>query len=198
MQDDAELNAHELLLRLAGRLSDDQLWRFRDWLASGALPVLCRVLPRALLHDRIGLTVQEHGQLRAIGAAPGLASSVLGLDEVPAHRYTFSSESPDQAVTGDSVGVVLGATLRNRVGVGDVRCSWRHAVGEPSRRVVLASATADHHRLTGEVQRMLRALGEHDPCVEVLPQGFELTPYHLAALDVSDLLCTGAADLVHS
>jgi hypothetical protein len=198
VRDEAELNAHKLLLRLAGRLSDDQLWRFRDWLASGALPVLGRALPRALLHDRIGLTVEEHGLLHAIGADAGLTSSVLGLDEVPAHRYIFTSEFPGQAAVGDSVGVVLGATLRGRVGLGDVRCSWRQAPDEAARRVVLASVTLDHHRLTGELQRMLRALGEHEPCVEVLPQSFELSPYHLAALETSELLCSGAADLVHS
>ena len=28
---------HELLLRLAGRLPDDLLWRYRDWAASDAI-----------------------------------------------------------------------------------------------------------------------------------------------------------------
>ena len=36
---------HELLLRLAGRLPDDLLWRFRDWAATDAVVVLARVLP---------------------------------------------------------------------------------------------------------------------------------------------------------
>nr|BFE46961.1 hypothetical protein GCM10017745_03880 [Saccharothrix mutabilis subsp. capreolus] len=39
---------------------------------------------------------------------------------------------------------------------------------------------------------MLRALGEHDPCVEVLPAGSDLPPYHRAALAASELVCTGA------
>jgi len=197
VQDDAELNAHDLLLRLAGRLPDDQLWRLRDWLASGALPVLRRVLPRALLRDRIGLTAEEHDLLRAIGADPGLTSSVLGVLTVPPHRYTFTPELPGQETSGDPVGVVLGATLHGRIGVGDVRCSWRKAHTEAPRRIVLVGATVDRHRLTGELQRMLRALGEHEPCVEVLPREFELTAYHLAALDMSELLCLGAAELVN-
>jgi hypothetical protein len=196
--DNAELNAHELLLRLAGRLSDAQLWRFRDWLASGALPVLGRALPRALLHDRIGLTADEHGLLREIGADPALTSSVLGIAAVPEPAFTFTGEAADQAASGDPVGVVLGATLRGREGLGEVRCAWRHAAGGSTHRVVLVSAVEDHHRLAGELQRMLRALGEHEPCVEVLAPDFELPPYHRAALDVSELLCFGAADLAHA
>jgi hypothetical protein len=198
VRDDAELNTHELLLGLAGRLSDTQLWRFRDWLASGGLPVLCRALPRALLHDRIGLTADEHGLLRGIGADPALTSSVLGIGAVGEPAYTFTGEAPDQAASGDPVGVVLGATLRGRDGLGEVRCAWRHAPGSTPRRVVLVTAVADHHRLTGELQRMLRALGEHEPCVEVLPVDFDLPPYHRAALDVSELLCFGAVDLAHA
>jgi hypothetical protein len=59
--------------------------------------------------------------------------------------------------------------------------------------VVLVGAVAGWARLTGEVQRVGRALGDHDPCVEVLPVGVELTPYHRAALAAADLVCTGAA-----
>jgi hypothetical protein len=196
--DNAELNAHELLLRLAGRLSDAQLWRFRDWLASGALPVLGRALPRALLHDRIGLTAEEHALLRGIGADPALTSSVLGIGAVPEPGFTFSGEPAEQAASGDPVGVVLGATLRDREGLGEVRCAWRHGPEGTAHRVVLLTAVADHHRLAGELQRMLRALGEHEPCVEVLAPDFDLPPYHRAALDVSELLCFGAADLAHA
>lgn len=195
--DNAELNAHELLLRLAGRLSDAQLWRFRDWLASGALPVLGRALPRALLHDRVGLTAEEHGLLRGIGADPALTSSVLGIAAVPEPAYTFTGESAE-AAAGDPAGVVLGATLRGREGLGEVRCAWRHAADGSTHRVVLVSAVSEHHKLAGELQRMLRALGEHEPCVEVLAPDFDLPSYHRAALDVSELLCFGAADLAHA
>jgi hypothetical protein len=39
-----------------------------------------------------------------------------------------------------------------------------------------------------------RAVGESDPCVEVLPQGFAPLPYHRAAVAASELLCVGADD----
>ncbi|QFZ16286.1 hypothetical protein [Saccharothrix syringae] len=186
---------HELLLRLAGRLPDDVLWRFRDWAATDAVVVLARVLPRTLLHDRIGLTDHEQRLLADAlvphGADRALLSSVKGLDELPDPGYTFSPEFPDRVTMGDSATVVLGATLRGRPGVGEVRSAWRLGGGEP-RRLVLVAATSGCARLAGELQRVLRALGEHDPCVEVLPAGLDLPPYHRAALAVSELVCAGA------
>jgi hypothetical protein len=186
---------HELLLRLAGRLPDDLLWRFRDWAATDAITVLARALPRTLLHDRIGLTDYEQRLLADAlvphGADQSTISSVKGLDELPESGYTFSPESPDRVSMGDSATVVLGATLRGRLGVGEVRSSWRLGEGEP-RRLILVTATTGEPRLTGELQRVLRALGEHDPCVEVLPAGLDLPPYHRAALAASELVCAGA------
>jgi hypothetical protein len=194
---DTEWACHELLLRLAGRLPDDILWRFRDWAATDAVVVLARALPRALLHDRIGLTDLEMNLLAdavlSNGADRAMLSSVEGVDELPESRYTFTAESPDRVSMGDSATAVLGATLRGRQGVGEVRSTWRQGgADEVTRRIVLIAATTGHARLTGEVQRVLRALGEHDPCVEVVPLGMELPPYHQAALAASEPICTGA------
>ncbi|GAA3891548.1 hypothetical protein GCM10022243_65550 [Saccharothrix violaceirubra] len=186
---------HELLLRLAGRLPDDVLWRFRDWAAGDAVVVLARVLPRTLLHDRIGLTDYEQQLLGDAliphGADRGTISSVKGLDELPEADYTFSPESPDRVPMGDSTSVVLGATLRGRPGIGEVRSTWRLR-GTETRRVLLVTATGGYTRLTGELQRVLRALGEQDPCVEVLPVEADVPPYQRAALEASELVCTGA------
>jgi len=186
---------HELLLRLAGRLPDDVLWRFRDWAATDAIAVLARALPRTLLHDRIGLTDHEQ-RLLADGLVPhggdlSAISSVKGLDEEPEPGYTFTPEPPERVLMGDSATAVLGATLRGRPGVGEVRTTWRHG-GDGAGKVVLVTATSGHARLAGELQRVLRALGEHDPRVEVLPAGGDLPPYHRAALAASELVCTGA------
>ncbi|KAA2262246.1 hypothetical protein F0L68_13235 [Solihabitans fulvus] len=196
----SEAAAHELLLRLAGRLPDAQLWRFRDWLAGGALVVLARAVPRALLHDRIAVTAAEHRLLADAflphGGDLGQVSSVPGLDELADPDYTFTPESPDRVPMGDSATVVLGATLRGRQGVGEVRSCWRlggSGVRE-ARRIVLVGAAEEPSRLAGELQRVLRALGEHEPCVEVVPPGIDLPPYHRAALAASELVCTGAAD----
>src|SRR5438128_1107067 len=100
MAESAELAGHELLLRLAGRLPDKQVWRFRDWLAGGAARALARTLPRTLLHDRVAISEDERallaGSLQPAGADPILISSIQGVDELPRLRYTFTPESPER------------------------------------------------------------------------------------------------------
>lgn len=213
MGEAAESACHELLLRLAGRLPDRQLWRFRDWLAAGALPELSHVLPLTLLRERVGLMDDEFRlidiALRAHGVDLGLLSSVRELYELPELEYTFSDHEVDSRnALGDQLAVLLSALLRSRPSVGEVRATWRrprHHTGPGHievRRVLLVKASADHAALTGELQRVQRAVGEPDPCVEVLPEGIAPPLYHRAALAASELLCVGADDpygqLVHS
>lgn len=208
MGEAAESACHELLLRLAGRLPDRQLWRFRDWLAAGALPELSHVLPLTLLRERIGLLEDEFRlvdvALRGSGADIALLSSIRELYELPELEYTFSAHDPDNVgrnSLGDQLAVLLSALLRGRVSVGEVRAAWRrprHPSSAPAgaeiHRVLLVTATANHAALTGELQRVQRAVGESDPCVEVLPPGYAPLPYHRAAMSASELLCVGAED----
>lgn len=194
---DAVSACHELLLRLAGRLPDRQLWRFRDWLAAGALDALAGALPLTLLRERVGITVTESMLLNTAlldaGADAGLVNSVHWVDELTDLDYTFTPESPERVNMGDSVAVVLGAVLHGRSEVIDVRGSWRqHRSGVgPANRVVLVTALADCARLTGELQRVLRALGNYEPSVEVMPDGIDLPPYHERALAASEPLLPG-------
>ncbi|WP_189059933.1 hypothetical protein [Longimycelium tulufanense] len=191
----AERDCHELLLRLAGRLPDDLLWRYRDWLAGGALDVLARALPRTLLHDRIGCSEREHRLLRnalsPLGADPAALAALSVRPERPDVGYEFTSDPPDRG-GADPTLVVLGAALRGRPGVREVRCCWRRSPHGDVVRVVLVTATGDLPGLTGELQRMLRALGEHEPVVEVLPTDLDPPAYHRAALRTSELVSTGA------
>jgi hypothetical protein len=216
MGEAAESACHELLLRLAGRLPDRQLWRFRDWLAAGALPELSHVLPLTLLRERVGLMDDEFRlidiALRSHGVDLGLLSSVRELYELPDLEYSFSEhdpEAPTKNSLGDQLAVLLAALLRGRSSVGEVRATWRrprhpaaHSGPIEIRRVLLVTASADHAALAGELQRVQRAVGEPDPCVEVLPEGIATPLYHRAALAASELLCVGADDpfghLVHS
>lgn len=207
MGEAAESACHELLLRLAGRLPDRQLWRFRDWLAAGALPELSHVLPLTLLRERVGLLDDEFRlldvALRGHGADIALLSSVRELYELPEPDHTFSAHDPDNIgrnSLGDQLAVLLAALLRGRQSIGEVRAAWRRPrhpsgpAGVEIRRVLLVTAKDGHAALTGELQRVQRAVGESDPCVEVLPQGFSPLPYHRAALAASELLCVGADD----
>jgi len=216
MGDAAESACHELLLRLAGRLPDRQLWRYRDWLAAGALPELAHVLPLTLLRERIGLTLTELEliQTAVIGAGAdgmdmGLLNSIREIDEPVDTDYTFSVDPPgpvERPGLGDPLAVLLGAFLSGRPGVGEVRSTWRVARsgasgGSAVKRVLVVTASTGWADLTGELQRVQRAVGEPEPAVEVLPTELEPPVYHRAALAASELLCTGAgeyAQLVHN
>jgi hypothetical protein len=197
MPTDASASCHELLLRLAGRLPDRQLWRFRDWLAAGALDVLAGTLPLTLLRERVPLTAVEFMLLSAAltdaGADPGQLNAVAWVDEIPELDYTFTSESPEWVSMGDSVAVVLGAVLQGRPEVVNVRGSWRRHRSETGSetRIVLVTATAHWARLAGELQRVLRALGTYEPGVEVMPEGIDPPPYHAAALAAAEPLLPG-------
>jgi hypothetical protein len=201
MDPDIEHACHELLLRLAGRVPDQLLWRFRDWLGEGAMGTLARTLPRSLLKHRIDLDQSEY-RLLVAGLIPHGAdwhqvSSTLGVDDVTENRYTFTQSAPEWVNSVDSVSVLLHAALRGRPDVGEVRQSWRHGgvVGEgETKRVLVVTATSGLPRLTGELQRVLRVLGDEEPSVEVLPPRFELSGYHHAALASSELVCLGGSD----
>jgi len=196
---DSELACHVLLLRLAGRLPDQTLWRFRDWLGEGALPTLARTMPRALLKHDIDLEQNEYqllcDALLPHGADRHQVSSTLGIDEIDEDRYSFAMIAPDRGNAVDTVGVVVNAVMRGRPEVGDVRESWREASqpGRPAKRVLLVDAVAGMPRLTGELQRVLRALGDAEPSVEVLPSNIDLPVYHRAALESSRFVCAGSA-----
>lgn len=195
---------HELLLRLAGRLPDELLWRFRDWLAAGAMGVLARTLPKALLRLDIDLDPNDHELLAAAllphGADEHLVSSVLGVDDTPEGRYTFTEAAPERPNVVDSVSAVVDAAMRGRPDVGEVRESWRYderGGEDTAQRVLLVTAVAGWSWLTGELQRVLRVLGDEVPSIEVLPPRVDLPEYHLAALARSRTVSVGAVDAGH-
>lgn len=197
MDPNTEQACHELLLRLAGRLPDSLLWRYRDWLGEGAVAPLARTLPKTLLKHSIDLDQQEHA-LMVAGFVPHGAdrhdvSATLGVDGARRTRYTFTESSPERVNAAGLVEPVVGAMLRGRPEVGEVRQSWRYAGSDESaaHRVVLVSAKAGCLRLTGELQRVLRVLGDEEPSVEVMPLGLDLPDYHGLALASSTLLCVG-------
>ncbi|KID29415.1 hypothetical protein [Prauserella rugosa] len=200
MDPDVELACHELLLRLSGRLPDNLVWRFRDWLGEGAASTLARVLPKTLLKHRVDLDQAEY-RLMVAGLIPHGAdwhqvSSTLGVDAPSESGYTFTASTPNWVNSVDSAAAVIDATLRRRPEVGEVREAWRQERGsgpEGAKRILLVTAVSGLPRLTGELQRVLRVLGDEAPCVEVLPTRFELPAYHSEALANSRFVCAGAA-----
>ena len=186
---------HELLLRLAGRLPDELLWRLRDWLAAESRAALSATLPRELLRHRIGLT--EHGcELLAAavggwGASRRLVDAVLPVDH-PDEPGTDFREAP---VEIDPAALTLLAVVRGHPGcqeLGQVRRGAVTAAGTRSvrteQRVVLVRGGDRPWLLTGTLQRLLRAHGDRTPCVEVLAAHGEPSVYHQAAITASTQL----------
>lgn len=171
---------HELLVRLAGRLPDDLLWRLRDWLAAGAHDSVGTVLPRALLRHRLGLTDHERdllaGYVDEHSSSRRLVDAILPLDEPeePWTAFAAGHGLPDLAALS-ATSVVAG-----HPGVEQVRQSLRGSRGE--QRVLLVLGADRPWDLTATLQRLLRVHGDRTPCVEVLPAGMELPGYHRAAL----------------
>ena len=181
---------HELLLRLAGRLPDELLWRMRDWLADGGREVLGATLPRELLRYRIGLTDAERDLLEAaVGSAHPLLDAVLPAAEPPEPSRAF--HPGDGTVDTAALGVL--AVVRGHSGCVELRQAWRGR-----QRVVLVLGAERPWALAGTLQRLLRAHGDRTPCVEVLPPHGEPPAYHQAAIIGSAPLWRSTAVLVGS
>ena len=111
----SEPQAHELLLRLAGRLPPTLVWRLRDWLAAGGHSSVAAVLPRELLRRRVGLTDAERELLvesaGAWGAKPRLLDAVLPL---PAPEEAPVVIAPDPVL--DTAALAALAIVRSHPG----------------------------------------------------------------------------------
>jgi hypothetical protein len=178
----AEAQAHELLLRLAGRLPATLLWRLREWLAAGGHASVASVLPRELLRRRVGLTDEERellvGSAGAWGAKPRLLDAVLPL---PAPEETPVAFSPDPELDAAALSVL--GLVRAHPGAAELRQARRDG-----QRVLVVFGGDAPWRLAGTVQRILRAHGDRTPCVEVLPTADPPTAYHRAATSASAAL----------
>lgn len=175
-----EQAGHDLLLALAGRLSDDVLWRLRDWLAAGATTPVATTLARELLRNRIALTDAECDLLAASagrwGAPARLLDAVLPLDGAPANDAVFRPGPDADTAALSALGVV-----RGHRGAVELLQAFRLAPGV-EQRVLVVHGGARPWTLTGTLQRVLRAHGDRTPCVEVLPAHGAPTAYHRAAI----------------
>jgi hypothetical protein len=171
---------HELLVRLAGRLPDELLWRLRDWLAVDAHSSITAMLPRELLRHRVALDDHERDLLVASagtwGASARLMDAVLPLPAPEVTTAEFRSE-PDV----DQAALSVLAVVRGHPGCIELRQAWR-AGTRREQRIVLVHGGERPWQLAGTLQRVLRAHGDRTPCVEVLPPHDEPPAYHQAAI----------------
>ncbi|GAA1251624.1 hypothetical protein GCM10009609_13700 [Pseudonocardia aurantiaca] len=192
-----DVACHDLLVRLAGRLPDELLWRMRDWLADGGRSVLGATLPRELLRHRVGLTDAERDLLETAvgewGASHRLLDAVLPALDPDEVTVTFRADS--SAADIDAAALSVLAVVRGHPGCVELRQGWRQAAGTPGQRVVLVLGAERPWVLAGTLQRVLRAHGDRTPCVEVLPPHGKPPAYHRAAIIGSTPLWRSAAAL---
>ena len=170
-----EQAGHELLVRLAGRLPDELLWRLRDWLAADDRTAFASMLPRELLRHRVGLTDSERDLLvAAVGEGDAALVSLRTSDETGAVFHV----GPDPV---DQAALSVLAVVRGHPGCVELRQSWRVG-GRRDQRVVIVHGGERPWALTSTLQRILRAHGDRTPCVEVLPPHGEPPAYHQAAI----------------
>lgn len=200
MGTDAERACHDLLVRLAGRLPDQLLWRLRDWLAAGALDTVSVLLPRELMRHRIGLTDDERDLLCEAAGSWGPARRLLdAVLPVPGPAEPTPAFDADPTPT-DTTALSLLAVVRGHPGCRELALA-RRADGQ---RVVLVRGGERPWAAAATLQRVLRAQGDRTPCVEVLPDGAdqpdEIThgPYHEAAAAAAVTLWRAPAEAAAS
>jgi hypothetical protein len=191
----ADQACHDLLVRLAGRLPDELLWRLRDWLAAESSAALSAMLPRELLRHRVGLTDDERDLLAAAvgewGASRRLLDAVLPVHAPDELTVAFRSDADGF----DEAALSVLAVVRGHPGCMELRQGLR-IDGRHEQRIVLVLGAARPWALTGTLQRVLRAHGDRTPCVEVLPPHGEPPAYHQAAIIGSAPLWRSSAALV--
>lgn len=182
----ADAAGHDLLLRLAGRLADEPLWRLRDWLGLEARTVVAGMLPRVLLRGRVACSEDERALLAAAvdgwGGSRRLLDAVLpGRPDAAPPAFEAASGAPDAAA------LTMLAVVRAHPGCCELALVRRLDDTRGGCLVVLVRGGDRPWILTGTLQRVLRAHGERVPRVEVLPDDDATdpdhrTPYHRAAV----------------
>jgi hypothetical protein len=130
----------------------------------------------------VGLTDEERellvGSAGAWGAKPRLLDAVLPL---PAPEETPVLFAPDPAL--DAAALSALGVVRSHPGTTEL-----HQARRSGQRVLVVIGGDAPWVLTGTVQRILRAHGDRNPCVEVLPIPGLPTAYHRAAVSGSAAL----------
>ncbi|MBT0770197.1 hypothetical protein KIH74_14750 [Kineosporia sp. J2-2] len=209
-EDGRRLSLHRLLLRLAGRVPDDEMSRMRMSLADGERGELTDLLGAAIAAGHGDPDVLDDPAVRNLLEREGRAvpAAPVALIPVPMHRFTGrrggDDAVPDQAgseqlrlTPADELDQAAVESARR---VGDVVALWRvFRRGEAGTllRVYLCEARAgsDVVEMTAEMQYALEELGERPSRVEVFHDtGETLTAYHEQALTAA--LPVWAADSV--
>lgn len=190
---------HEVILRLAGQLYDDDLVTARSLLAAGREELVAGVIYTAILPGHIELPEREAARLLGLLSASGIsaAEDIVGIREQPGlPKFSFSPVSPAGGGSGDPYdgdaqeqAIITVAPL---CGVRELYRAWRYSPVAlmQTRRVYLAKCDQDSDPagITGRLQEALNQAGDPTPQVEVYCRDAQLSEYHRKVYGGSETL----------
>jgi hypothetical protein len=180
---------HEVMLGLAGQLTDEDLTQARRLLADGREAMVAGVIRGAIQPGHIELPGRATARLIRLLADAGIADAdgLVGVrDEPGLPRFRYSAVSPgggglDDPGDGDAQEQAIIARAPE-CGVRELYRVWRYppvALLQPRRiYLVTADPDADLAGIAGQLQEALSRAGDAAPQVEVCPEGAELGGYH--------------------
>lgn len=186
---------HDVLLRLAGWLSDEDLADARALLAADRLDELARLIADAIAGGLVPYSAEDAARLRRLlsahgdpslvdaGVRPRMEPPPCGFAPVP--PWGIGPRIVDEV---DRAAVEAAAGLR----VSRLWRVWRYPPTglQPPRRIYLAEtpADADPAHVAGRIQDALARAGESAPQVEAYTADTALPDYHRAALGEAETL----------
>jgi hypothetical protein len=187
---------HDLLLRLAGWLADDDLARSRELLAAGRLEDLAELIAGAIDTGLVPCSPQDAERLRRLLAGysddPSLvdAGTRQRMERPPGEFAAVPPWGIGPSVVDEIDQAAVDAARKTTVsGLWRV---WRYpptGLQSPRRVYLVETPTeADPVEVAGLLQHALVAAGETAPQVEAYTAGTSLPDYHRAALERAEPL----------
>lgn len=201
-----EMNGHELLLAMAGRIPDKALAAARRVLASDSQEAAITLLAELLAQTPIPLTAAELAAIRELARNPHALPGTRPVTAAPPLPFVFGIYEESGAATRDELDEALAAAAEAHSGsLSGIWRSWRYlqldsdeagqaivgdSLDDPfgPYRVYLIQVT-DPARIQGVAADLLAAIGEPaEAGIEIIVLDREPPPYQRAALSQSLLL----------
>jgi hypothetical protein len=140
--DEPGLTGHELLLRLAGRIPDDELSDGRRLLAGGDVRGAMTGVARWLAGEPVPLLAAELAAIRALAGDPGALPGYQPDPVLPALPFAFS-ELDRRGEIGRDVMDDAVAAVAAEYGVAGLWRSWRYRLDDPAAAGGSPTVTVD-------------------------------------------------------
>ncbi|MGI5225393.1 hypothetical protein [Actinoallomurus sp. CA-142502] len=187
---------HDVLLRLAGWLADDDLTRAREFLAAGRLDELAGLIAGAVDTGLVPYSPGDAERLRRLLTGyvddPSVVDAGIRrqMEQPPGDFAPVPPWGIGPSVVDEIDQAAVDAARKTTVS--GLRRVWRYPPTglQSPRRVYLAEtpAGADPVEVTGLLQQALAEAGEAAPQVEAYSAGTPLPDYHRAALAGAEAL----------